>query len=228
MIEKFLIVDDSDTTRELMTAYLSDFDYDVDCAEDVKSALKRMESKSYDVVITDKNMPGLDPEDHEGGMVLLEYIQKNMPGTETIMMTGFATVETSIRAMKIGAFDYLTKPFTRDEFINTVNRLLEYKTYLNPENILSIYKDFHNELLNFLDRNEASTEEERHKLLKSIDLKIDLFFRNQKNWENIILRQRESLANIARYSGELKDSLSGKDIPDDLIDLIIEEANKKI
>ncbi len=228
MIEKFLIVDDSDTTRELMTAYLSDFDYDVDCAEDVTSALKRMESNSYDVVITDKNMPGLDPDDHEGGMILLEYIQKNMPGTETIMMTGFATVETSIRAMKMGAFDYLTKPFTRDEFINTVNRLLEYKTYLNPENILTIYKDFHTELLNFLERNETTNEEERHKLLKSIDVKIDLFFRNQKNWENIILRQRESLANIARYSGELKDSLAGKDIPGDLIDLIMEEANKKL
>ncbi len=228
MTEKFLIVDDSETTRELMAAYLSDFDYDVDSAEDVKSALKRMGSKSYDVVITDKNMPGLDPDDHEGGMILLEYIQKNMPGTEAIMMTGFATVETSIRAMKMGAFDYLTKPFTRDEFINTVNRLLEYKTYLNPENILTIYKDFHTELLNFLERNETTNEEERHKLLKSIDVKIDLFFKNQKNWENIILRQRESLANIARYSGELKDTLSEKEIPGDLIDLIIEEANKKI
>ncbi len=228
MAERFLIVDDSDTTRDLLIAYLSDFEYEVDSAEDVTSAIKLLESKNYEIVITDKNMPGIDLEDHEGGMILLEYIQKNLPCTETIMMTGYATVETSIRAMKMGAFDYLTKPFTRDEFISTVNRLLEYKTYLNPENTITIYKDFHNELLDFLDNSDVYTEDERHKLLKSIDLKIDIFFKSQKNWENVIIRQRELLSNIARYSEELKDSFSRKGISNDLIDKIIEEANKKI
>jgi DNA-binding response OmpR family regulator len=228
MTERFLIVDDSELTRDLLITYLSDFEYEVDSAEDVSSAITLLESHEYDIVITDKNMPGIDLEDHEGGMTLLEYIQKNLPCTETIMMTGYATVETSIRAMKMGAFDYLTKPFTRDEFINTVNRLLEYKRYLNPENTITIYKDFHNELLDFLDKVDSYTEDERHKLLKSIDTKIDLFFKNQKNWENIIIQQRELLSNIAQYSGELKEFLSGKGISHHLIENIIEEANKKI
>lgn len=228
MAERFLIVDDSETTRNLLIAYLSDFEYEVDSAEDVSSAIKLLESGSYDIVITDKNMPGIELEDHEGGMMLLEYIQKNLPLTETIMMTGYATVETSIKAMKMGAFDYLTKPFTRDEFLNTINRVLEYKTYLNPENTISIYKDFHNELLDFLDNSDIYTEDEKHKLLKSIDEKIDLFFKSQKNWENVILQQRELLSNIARYSEELKEFFSGKGISSDLINRIIEEANKKI
>jgi DNA-binding response OmpR family regulator len=228
MAEKFLIVDDSETTRDLLIAYLSDFEYKIDSAEDVKSAIKLLESDNYDIVITDKNMPGINLEEHEGGMILLEYIQKNLPYTETIMMTGYATVETSIRAMKMGAFDYLMKPFTRDEFINTVNRLLEYKAYLNPENTLTIYKDFHNELLEFLDNGDHCTEDERHKLLKSIDLKIDMFFKNQKNWENVIILQRELLSNIARYSEELKEDFSRRGISNNLIDKIIEDANKKI
>jgi DNA-binding response OmpR family regulator len=228
MTERFLIVDDSELTRDLLITYLSDFEYEVDGAEDVRSAITLLESHEYDIVITDKNMPGIGLEDHEGGMTLLEYIQKNLPYTETIMMTGYATVETSIRAMKMGVFDYLTKPFTRDEFINTVNRLLGYKRYLNPENIISIYKDFHNELLDFLDKGDTYTEDERHKLLKSIDTKIDLFFKNQKNWENIIIQQRELLSNIARYSEELKEFMSGRGISHDLIEKIIEEANKKI
>ncbi len=224
----FLIVDDDQIQCTLYKEYLNDLRYRTDTANSTKEALELIKTNNYDIILADKNMPGSDGRSDIGGMELLKYVQLKLPQTEIIMMTGYATIENAIEAMKSGAFDYLIKPFTQKELLDSIKRLLEYKAFINPENIINIYKEFHNELIEILEDKFNMDDEERHQILKAIDSKIDHFFRTQKNWEHIILSQRDALSNIANYSEQLLTKISNDQSAQDLIKKIIRESNKRI
>jgi CheY-like chemotaxis protein len=228
MNEKILVVDDSDLSLRQMERFLRDTGYSVEFAGSVSSALEKIKTTHYDIVITDKNMPGLHSNTDEGGLELLKEIQKLHPETETIMMTGFATIETAIEAMRLGAFDYLIKPFTMEELLDCIKRLLGYRAFINPKNIITIYKGIHNEILNLMERQGAVNDEEGHMILKSIDEKIDIFFRNQKNWERIMLQQRDALAGIIPLAEELSGSLEKNDPRHEIVKKILEAAETRI
>lgn len=226
MEAKILVVDDDGMMRKMITASLQRFGYEVDAAEGVKPAMKMMKGSGYDILITDKNMPGLDGS-KEGGMYLLKYAKKRVSGIEVIMMTGFATIETAIAAMKLGAFDYISKPFSIDDLNEKIVRILEYRSFLNPGDTIRIYRTLHNEILNLLEMDKNS-EEEIHELLKSIDRKIDHFFRSQKEWEKIILIQKEALGKISSYAEQLKEYPGLSEESMNLLNSICKESNRRV
>src|SRR5512139_63586 len=95
--------------------------YEVEVALSGKEAFDKMKETPFDIVITDLKMPGID------GMEVLKTFRKEYPETIVIMITGFSTVETAVEAMKLGAFDYIPKPFTPDEVSIVVKKAIERK-----------------------------------------------------------------------------------------------------
>ncbi len=119
---RVLVVDDKENMRRLVARILADAGgYDVDEAEDGGRALALVATRSYDVVVTDIRMPGAD------GFELLAAVKARDPSVEVIMMTGYATVQDAVRAMKQGAFDYLEKPFDPDAALALVARAAGHK-----------------------------------------------------------------------------------------------------
>jgi DNA-binding NtrC family response regulator len=102
--------------------------YEVEIALSGKEAFEKMKAHPFDIVITDLKMPGI------GGMEILKTFRKEYPDSIIIMITGFSTVETAVEAMKLGAFDYIPKPFTPDEVSIVVKKAIEKKS-LMLENI---------------------------------------------------------------------------------------------
>ena len=105
---RILVVDDEPLTLELIVEGLADRGYAVDVASSGPEAIAKAEETSYDVVITDLNMPGMD------GMQVLDHFNENHSGTLVILLTAYGTIETAVQAVKRGAFDYLTKPAKLD------------------------------------------------------------------------------------------------------------------
>ena len=121
MKAKILVVDDDPQICDFLTTFLEKNGYETDTADSAQSAISRLQTRKYDIILTDKNMPG-GSGDTEAGMVLLKYVKKNVPASEVIMITGFATIETAIEAMKEGAYDFIPKPFEPDQLRIVVNR----------------------------------------------------------------------------------------------------------
>lgn len=114
-----LAVDDSPDTLELLQRNLTSKGYQVFTAEEVPSALRILESTTIDLVLTDLKMPGVS------GLELIRHIRENYRNTEIMMITGYATVEGAVEAVKEGAEEYLAKPFTDEELFTAVERTLD-------------------------------------------------------------------------------------------------------
>jgi DNA-binding NtrC family response regulator len=125
---RILVVDDEMIVCESCKRILEEEGYDVEAALSGKEAFEKMKENPFDIVITDLKMPGID------GMEVLRTFHKEYPDVFIIMITGFSTVETAVEAMKLGAFDYIPKPFTPDEVTIVVKKALEKKN-LMMENI---------------------------------------------------------------------------------------------
>jgi len=124
-----LVVDDEETIRDSCQQALARKGNKVEVAEDGSKALALLEKESFDLVILDLKMPGLN------GMEVLKKIKKDDPEVIVVVITGFATVESAVEAMKMGAYDFIPKPFTPDSLRMIVNRGLE-KRKLWLENVL--------------------------------------------------------------------------------------------
>ncbi len=101
---RILVVDDQSSVRELLRAVLESDGHEVEDAADGRSAIEALKGGFHDLVIMDIRMPGLD------GVETLARMKETAPATGVIMMTAYASVETAVKAMKLGAFDYVTKP----------------------------------------------------------------------------------------------------------------------
>ncbi len=109
-----LIVDDEDSVRDSLYSWFMEDGYSVECAEDAFVALSRLESESFDIILADIKMPGMD------GLEMLRRIKMLKSSSIVIMMTAFATVDTAVQALKDGAFDYVTKPFDPDDLSHLI------------------------------------------------------------------------------------------------------------
>jgi len=116
---RILVVDDELIVRDSLKAWLEDEGFFVDMAESGPEALKRLADGSYHLMLTDIKMPGMD------GVEVLQKAKADHPGLSVVMMTAYATVETAVEAMKIGALDYLVKPFDPDKLIPMVLGIYE-------------------------------------------------------------------------------------------------------
>jgi len=115
-----LIVDDERALVHLLQAELSSTDrFEVDIALDGAEAINKLQSHIYDVVLLDVKMPRV------GGMEVLKFLQEQSPQTQVIMLTNYASVKTAIESIKLGAYDFIAKPYDYDELIATIERALE-------------------------------------------------------------------------------------------------------
>ena len=129
MPPKILIIDDDSSLRRVLEYNLQQEGYDVVTAADGESGLKLFAEKAPALVITDLKMPGM------GGFQLLSAVKERSPATVVIVLTAFGAIDTAVEAMKLGAFDYLTKPFNREELKLTVQKGLQLQG-LSEENRL--------------------------------------------------------------------------------------------
>lgn len=119
MLERVLIIDDETNIRSTLGDFMMLSGYEADTAADGPRGMDLLGSKSYDLVLLDLHMPGMD------GIAVTEWIRETHPEIPVIVMTGHATVESSIRALRLGAYDYIQKPFTLDEIERTILNCLE-------------------------------------------------------------------------------------------------------
>jgi two-component system, NtrC family, response regulator PilR len=124
---RILVVDDELSMREVLEITLRQEGYDVTVADGGEAALRALDATAFDLVVTDLRMRGLD------GLAVLRAVKERAPGTAVLMLTAFASTDTAVEAMKLGAYDYVTKPFKLDELRLTIASALERKQ-LREEN----------------------------------------------------------------------------------------------
>jgi DNA-binding NtrC family response regulator len=117
---RILVVDDEEPLRRLLKKELARKGFHVDTAPDGEEALRLLKGNPFDVILLDILMPGMD------GITFMKKIKKDPSSPAIIVLTGGATVETAVEAMKNGAYDYLTKPYKLDELIILINRAYEF------------------------------------------------------------------------------------------------------
>lgn len=118
MKSRILVVDDEDSIREFLEIMLKKENYEVTTAEDGLRAKEILSKKAFDMVISDMQMPNVT------GIELLKHVKESYPDIVFMMITAFGTTETAVDAMKMGAYDYVTKPFKIDEVrLNIANAL---------------------------------------------------------------------------------------------------------
>ena len=116
---RVLVVDDDETIRDTLYELLSE-NYICQTAETAEKAFARLQADTYDVVLTDISMPGLS------GLELLGQVRQRFPNTPVIVISGISDQEHAQGLIKLGAFDYLLKPFSLDEVEKSVRRAIEY------------------------------------------------------------------------------------------------------
>ncbi|HUY91731.1 MAG TPA: sigma-54 dependent transcriptional regulator [Pirellulales bacterium] len=129
---RVLVVDDHRQARESMSDILRQAGHRVECVSSAAEALQTLDGESFDLVITDLQMPGMS------GLDFMRHLQRRPHGAQVVMVTAYATVTSAVEAMKYGAFDYLEKPFAAERLENLVSRavghgrLLDAGTRLSP------------------------------------------------------------------------------------------------
>ena len=146
---KALVIDDEqvvlDSVTKIMTAENCEVDISLSGREGLDQALQR----DYDIVLTDIRMPDI------GGMRVLRDIKRAKPSLPVLIITGYATVKSSVQAMKLGAADYLEKPFTPDQLIEAVASALDIAARKPPEEQAIIHKE---EMTTILERAASDSE----------------------------------------------------------------------
>jgi two-component system response regulator AtoC len=147
--KRVLVVDDEENLRSMLTMIIRKEGYDVDTSGDGKDALSKIGGEEYDFVLCDLKMPKLD------GLGLLRELQGNSGDSTIIMMSAYGTIDTAVEAMKLGAYDYISKPFKTDEIILTLKKA-EERERLKRENVFlkeQIKKEYKAE--NFVGKSET-------------------------------------------------------------------------
>ena len=119
-----LIVDDEEAFRYMLSALLTNAGFAVETAVDGVAAINAVQTKLYDVVLCDVKMPKVD------GVELLRFVKANFPAIEVVMLTGMSDVKIAVECMRLGAYDYITKPTSADELLGTIQRALERRQLL--------------------------------------------------------------------------------------------------
>jgi DNA-binding NtrC family response regulator len=118
---RILVIDDEDIVRTSCSRALAPEGYEVKLAKNGLEALKMISEEKCDIVLTDLKMPDMD------GIEVLKKIKEGWPEIEVIIITGYQTVDTAVKSIKLGAFDYIEKPFTPDALLAAVAKAMDRK-----------------------------------------------------------------------------------------------------
>jgi len=151
-----LIVDDDKHILEAMAEYLRELGHRTETASTCLEAIDRMKEFPFEVVVCDVNLPDRD------GFHLLEWARENAPDTAIIMLTGYGTIESAVEAIRMGAFDYMTKPVIDDELNIAIQRALGQRKIVEENRHLKAQLDQRFGLSNIIGRD--------YKMLKMYDL----------------------------------------------------------
>jgi DNA-binding NtrC family response regulator len=146
---KVLVIDDEEIVLKSVNRILAEENYEVDVSSSGRQGIDRAIERSYDVVLSDIRMPDI------GGMRVLRDIKRAKPSLAVIMITGYASVQSAVQAMKLGAADYLEKPFTPDRLLKAVASALDTAVTQPVEDQAVIHKE---EVIKVLER--AATDSE--------------------------------------------------------------------
>lgn len=127
--KRLLIIDDEENMRHMLTAMLKKYEYEMDTAADGQAAMVRLQDRHYDFILCDIKMPNMS------GMAFLKAAGSLLDRTTVIMMSAYGNIDTAIEAMKLGAYDYISKPFKSDEVYLTLKKA-EEREKLKKENRL--------------------------------------------------------------------------------------------
>jgi len=147
-----MVVDDEEIVRESLTSWLEEDGYHVECAESGKRALERLPERNWDLMLVDLKMPGMD------GIQLMDEVRKAVPDMLVIIMTAFATVDTAVKAMKKGAYDYFVKPFNPDDISLTIRKIVDHRKLVQENLFLRKELKKQYKLRDMISKNEKMLE----------------------------------------------------------------------
>lgn len=192
MKSRILVVDDEESIREFLEIMLKKEGYEITLAEDGQKAKDLLTKKTFDMIISDLQMP------HVTGIELLKHVKESYPDTVFMLITAFGTTETAVEAMKMGAYDYLTKPFKIDEVRLNIQNALRSRN-LEVEN-RSLKKELVKE---YSFQNMVGNSPAMHAI-------YDLVKRVSQTPTNVLITGesgtgKEVVAKAIHYNGPLKD-----------------------
>jgi len=201
---KILIVDDEEVIRSLLaTLFQRDGRYDVDLAEDGEVAYHKLEASTYSLVITDLQMPNL------GGLGLLRKIREINPFLPVVVFTGYGDMQDAIEALRLGAVNFLRKPFELREILPSVVRAIEVVGRAERRKIIYDFLDSMELNLTIPPRREQTDPVIQHLL----DPLVPLHIIPEAEMKNVFLALDEVLNNAIAY-GALQIDSSVRDLPD--------------
>ncbi|MFV8258518.1 sigma-54-dependent transcriptional regulator [Bdellovibrio bacteriovorus] len=192
MKSRILVVDDEESIREFLEIMLKKEGYEITLAEDGQKAKDLLTKKTFDMIISDLQMP------HVTGIELLKHVKESYPDTVFMLITAFGTTETAVEAMKMGAYDYLTKPFKIDEVRLNIQNALRSRN-LEVEN-RSLKKELVKE---YSFQNMVGNSQAMHAI-------YDMVKRVSQTPTNVLITGesgtgKEVVAKAIHYNGPLKD-----------------------
>lgn len=140
---KGLVIDDEQIVLNSVKRILGQAGFDVDATLSGRQGLEWALNRTYDVILTDIRMPDI------GGMIVLRDIKRAKPEVPVMIITGYANVQSAVQAMKLGAADFVEKPFTPDHLLRAVTLAMESATTTTPERQTLIHRE---QILAILDR----------------------------------------------------------------------------
>jgi putative nucleotidyltransferase with HDIG domain len=208
--EKILVIDDELMARYAVQQVLKDR-YNIFMAAGGKEGLDFMAQNPVDLVVLDIKMPDMD------GVTVLREIKKRYPDTEVVLLTAYAGVETAQSALRLGALDYLTKPFDKDDVINVVERGLRkrqdlVRLKLEHEDLLRIKEYLEKEVETARDNLLLYYEGTIKALIRAIDAKDHYTFDHSEH----VARLSLSIADAIGFSKIMKDKLEHAAIMHDI------------
>lgn len=118
---RILVVDYEAVVRESLTAWLRENGFSAYPVEDGPMALERVKAEDWDILMVDLIMPGMN------GMEVLEEVKRLKPEIAVLIITAYPSIDTAVKAMKVGAYDYIVKPFNPEEVGLTVRKIIDYQ-----------------------------------------------------------------------------------------------------
>lgn len=141
--KRVLVIDDERIVLDSITKILKEEKFEVDVTLSGRQGLEWVIAKDYDIVLTDLRMPDI------GGMRVLRDVKRAKPALPVVMITGFGNVKSAVQAMKLGAAEYLEKPFAPDDLVKVIQKALHIAATTPPQDQRLIHKE---EILKVLER----------------------------------------------------------------------------